>query len=127
MRMQALRNEENGESRGSITEVLELLHDFDTVMLSTLTADHAIRSRPMALQKKGEVPGCDLWLVTSIDSPKAGEIAADQSVCVSAYKNGKYLSISATAKVLRDPALVKHLWQADWKIWFPNGAEDPSI
>jgi general stress protein 26 len=117
----------NGETKGSVAEVLDLLHDFGTVMLSTLTADHAIRSRPMAVQKPGGVSDCDLWLVTSLDSPKTGEIAADESVCVCAYKNGKYLSISATARVLRDPALVKRLWQPDWKVWFPNGAEDPTI
>ena len=38
-----------------------------------------------------------------------------------------YVSISAIARVRRDPALVRRLFQPDWKIWFPKGPDDESI
>lgn len=114
---------------GSLDELMELLEEFDTAMLVTVSPDEMVRARPMALQKRGEVEGCDLWFVTDGDAPKVREIANDRHVGVCCLRNRDkaYLSISAVAEVVRDQALVHRLWKPDWKIWFGDGPENLSL
>ena len=38
-----------------------------------------------------------------------------------------YVSVSGTARVVRDVAKQKEYWQEAMKTWFPQGAEDPHI
>ena len=116
-------------THGSLAELKSLLQEFDTTMLTTVAVDGSLRSRPMAVQNNDELPGCDLWFVTSIDSPKVGEISADRHVNVSAIRarDRAYLSISAWAVFERDEALIRRLFKPDWKFWFPDGPDDPSI
>jgi general stress protein 26 len=113
---------------GTLKELRELLAEFDTVMLVTRTAGGAMRARPMATQDFDAVKDCDLWLVTSVDTPKVAEISEEHQVCVAAVRksDGAYVSISALAEVERNEAEVKRLWKKDWSIWF-SGPDDPSV
>jgi general stress protein 26 len=114
---------------GTLGELMELLAEFDTAMLVTVSPDDMVRARPMALQEKGEVAGCDLWFVTDGDSPKVREIAHDRHVGVCCLRNRDkaYLSISAVAEVERDQALVHRLWKPSWKAWFPEGPDGAQL
>lgn len=117
------------KSQGTIQGLHEMLRDFDSAMLSTITSDGQIRARPMALQDPAEVSGCDLWFVTSIESGKVKDIIREEhvGVCCHRARDRAYVSVSAIAHVERDEALVRKLWKPSWKAWFPNGVEDPSI
>jgi len=114
---------------GSIDELKEMLQSFDTAMLTTVTPMGLLRARPMAIQEDTPELACDFWFVTSLDSPKTGEIANDHQVGVSCFRNRdrSYLSISAIARVRRDPELIARLFKPDWRIWFPEGPQDPTI
>jgi general stress protein 26 len=114
---------------GNLKELRDLLEEFDTVMLITRTPDGLLRARPMAVQDADAIPGWDLWLVTADDSPKVAEIAYEENVCVCALRSRDraYISISARAEVQRDRAEIERLWKPDWKLWFPEGKDDPSI
>lgn len=116
-------------TQGSLTELKEMLKEFDTAMLTTVAPDGHLRSRPMAVQYSDEVLDCDLWFVTRGDSNKVSEITGDRHVNVSAYRSRdrSYLSISAWAAFSRDEALIRRLFKPDWKFWFPDGPDDPSI
>ncbi len=115
--------------RGTIDELKRLLQGFDTAMLTTLTPEGHFRARPMAVQEPCEEIHCDLWFVTSLDSAKSDEIAHEHEVGVSCYRHadGAYLSISAIARLHRDPEQIAQLFRPTWKIWFPDGSSDPTI
>lgn len=115
--------------RGSLMELKQLLKQFDVALLTSVNPDGLIRSRPMAVQDSDEVLDCDLWFVTSSDSPKVGEIAQERQVGVSAYRSRDraWLSISAWASFERDEELTRRLFKPAWKAWFVEGPSDPTI
>jgi len=102
----------------------ELLDSFDTAMLLTRDGDQN-HARPMAV---AEIETANtIWFVTSSDSPKVEEIRADSRVSVTFQSERKFVALSGTSAVVRDRARIDALWKEAWKVWFPNGKEDPSI
>jgi general stress protein 26 len=116
-------------AQGSIAELEQLLQSFDTAMLTTLTPMGLLRARPMEIQKPVPELDCDLWFVTSLDSAKSDEIAHEHQVGVSCFRRSDraYLSISAIARIRREPELIAKLFKPSWKLWFPDGPADPRI
>jgi general stress protein 26 len=114
---------------GSLTELKNLVQEFQTAMLITTTPEGLLRARPMAIQKPAPELTCDVWFVTSIHTAMVEEIARHPKVCVTCLRDrgSAYASISAHATVFQDEALVHKLWQPDWKIWWPKGPDDPQI
>ena len=110
------------DKRGEFRKALE---HFDDAMLVTRSADGALRARPMAVAES-QADG-DVWFVTYIDSPKVDEIRVDDRIGVTMQGEGRYLSISGTGEIVRDRAKVHELWKEQWKVWFPNGKDDPNI
>lgn len=120
---------ENSNSRQDVIKKLgELINATKVGMLTTVADEEGtLRSRPMATQQV-EFDG-DLWFLTSIDSPIANEIEKDHRVNVSYADSSEnhYISVSGTARVLRDQKKIKSLWNPWYKAWFPKGVNDPSI
>jgi len=116
-------------SPGSIEELKDMLQSFDTAMFTTVTPMGLLRARPMAIQEPTPELSCDFWFVTSLDSPKTGEIAHEHQVGVTCFRSRDraYLSISAIARVHRDPERIARLFKPDWRLWFPEGPHDPTI
>ncbi len=117
------------DRRGSLDELKALLQGFDTAMMTTLTPEGLFRARPMAVQEPCVEIECDLWFVTSLDSAKSDEIAHEHQVGVACYRpaDGAYISISAIARIRRDREQIARLFKPAWKVWFPEGASDPTI
>jgi general stress protein 26 len=70
----------------------------------------------------------DLWFFTDGPSAKIDEAQSEERVNVS-YANpddGRYVSVSATARLIRDREKAKQLWNPILKAWFPEGLEDPN-
>jgi general stress protein 26 len=103
----------------------ELVMRFDTAMLVTRTTDGGMRARPLSIADHNE--DGTLFFSTSVEAPKVREIEADPHVNVVMQDGRRYVSISGVAKVVRDRGLVERLWSPSWKIWFPNGKDDPSL
>ncbi|MEO7965503.1 MAG: pyridoxamine 5'-phosphate oxidase family protein [Gemmatimonadaceae bacterium] len=104
----------------------ELIKEFDTAMLCTLTKDNRIEARPMAIADVEETN--DLWFITSSDTRKVDEIIADSRVQVVCQdERDKYLSIGGTARVVKDRAKIEELWKESYKTWFPDGKDDARI
>lgn len=102
----------------------ELLESFDTAMLMTHHAEKA-HARPMAI---ASVEGTNtIWFVTSMDSPKADEIRKDSRVSATFQSSRRYVALSGTAELVDDRTKLDELWRPSWKVWFPNGKDDPSI
>lgn len=102
----------------------ELLASFDTAMLITRDGDQE-HARPMAV---AGVEGANVvWFVTRRESPKSTEIQQDSRVSATFQSKLKFVALSGRAELVRDQAKVDELWKADWKVWFPNGKDDPSL
>jgi general stress protein 26 len=117
------------EAQGSREELQAFLKEFDTAMFVTVTPEHMVRARPMAIENPTELGDCDLWFVTSDATAKVDEVVHDQQVGVVCFRSRDkaYISISAKARVDKNQELIKRLWKPDWKAWFPNGPDDPSL
>lgn len=105
--------------------LVELIEDFNTAMLATRSADGTLHARPMAVQKVEETG--DVVFCAALDSAKIDELQQDARVAVLFQGKTKYVSLSGTAKVDRDRVRIHKLWKEDWKIWFPEGKDDPNL
>jgi len=111
----------------SVKKLGALIKDIQMAMLTTIDDDGSLRSRPMATQQ-AEFDGT-LWFFTRAEAPKVDEVRQDRRVNVSYAepKGQRYVSVSGTAELVRDPAKNKELWNPLLKAWFPKGLEDPEL
>lgn len=105
--------------------LIELLASFDTAMLVTRGGDGALRARPLSLSDQHDQQR--LYFATSVDSPKVGEIQDDPDVLITLQDSKRYVSITGTATITRERSLIDRLWREPWKIWFPEGKDDPAL
>jgi general stress protein 26 len=103
----------------------DLTKDFRTAMLVTRERDGRTHARPMAVAEMK--PDADAYFSTSIESPKIAEIEADPRVLITFQGRNEFASIEGTATVVRDRALIDRLWAEDWRLWFPEGKDDPTL
>ncbi len=110
-----------------IKKLAELIKDVKIAMLSTVDEDGSLRSRPMATQQ-AEFDG-DLWFFTDGRSPKIDEVQSEEHVNLSyaSPEHSRYVSVSGTARLIRDRAKAKELWNPIYKAWFPGGLDDPNL
>ncbi|MBX3064502.1 MAG: pyridoxamine 5'-phosphate oxidase family protein [Anaerolineae bacterium] len=111
----------------NVEKLRELIKDVDIAMLTTMDQDGSLRSRPMGTQDF-EFDG-DLWFFTSVDTAKVSEIKTENRVNVSyaAPDKNRYISVSGTATLINDKAKMKEYWSPIYKIYFPDGLEDPNL
>ena len=104
----------------------DLLKTFDTAVLVTHSEPGALRARPMVVAHVDD--NCDLWFITDEHSAKVQEIAEDTRVHVIG-QNGRNscVSISGRAFLARNPEKVREFWKTAYRVWFPEGPDDPSI
>jgi len=104
----------------------ELLQGFKTAVLITHGRETHFRARPMAIARIEK--NCDLWFITGRDSAKVHEIQEDTRVQV-VCQDGRAscLSIAGLASLSHDRNMIQEAWQAEYKAWFPKGADDPNI
>src|SRR4051812_49217448 len=115
----ALSDEEKRE------RLSELMEGFSTAMLVTRTEGGGMRARPLSIADSGDKR--TLYFATAIDSPKVHELQADAHVAVVMQDGRRFVSVSGIAHVLQDRVLIDQLWSEGWKIWFPEGKDDPSL
>lgn len=121
-------------TREKLEQFHELIEDIEIAMLTTVNADGALVSRPMATQKhKGDGK---LWFMTNVESHKLDEIQAEPQVNLAYYKDRtrEFVSVSGVARVNRERSKIHELYQADWKAWLgaesetrDGGPDDPRI
>lgn len=103
----------------------DTIKDIRTGMLTTQGAD-GLESRPMSASVDRDAG--KLWFITRIDSSKTHEIADDAEVNVAfaAPNSNSWVSVTGSARVIRDAAKAKELWSPFAEAWMPEGPEAPT-
>lgn len=116
-----------GKPKDPVRKLRKLTKNVRVAMLTTVAGDGSLRCRPMAAQES-DAEG-ELWFFTRYNSGMSEEIQERQKVNVSyaSPKNDRYVSISGTASLVRDPDRIKDLWRGELKEWFPDGKKDPDL
>ncbi len=111
-----------------LEKIRELIKDIDFCMLTTVDENGDLRSRPMSSNGDVDQDG-DIWFFTSASSIKVTEIEKLPKVNVSFADpdDQRYVSVSGTAQLVRDRAKIDELWRPQFKMWFPEGKDDPEI
>lgn len=101
------------------------MEDIRTVMVTTVTADGSLTSRPMTVQEVE--PNGNLWMIGSQGSDMVAEIRADDRVNVSFADSSDFVSLAGRARVTRDLEKVKELWDRPTDAWFKDGPTDDDV
>jgi general stress protein 26 len=111
-----------------LEKLREMIKDIDFCMLTTVDENGDLHSRPMS--SNGDIdPDGDLWFFTGASSLKVNEITKLPKVNVSFAdpENQRYISVTGTAQLVRDRAKIEELWRPEFKMWFPEGKDDPEV
>jgi len=108
----------------AFTKLADLVKDIDIAMLTTVTEDGSLHSRPMGTQ---EMRDGVIWFFLKDDSRTADEIRADSRVNVSYAKSNTWVSVSGNAMVIRDQSKIDEFWKEELKAWFPAGKAEPHL
>lgn len=113
-----------------LSKLVELTRDVRVAMMTTFPPGKPPHARPMyttGLDPKS-FDGT-LWFMSHVESVKNDELAANPAVLLTyaAPDKNRYVAVSGKARVVRDPAKAKELWNVHAKAWFPGGPDDPSL
>jgi general stress protein 26 len=112
-------------NENQVEKLYGLLKDFSTVMLVTMDGGDC-HARPMAVAQVDK--NTDLWLFTSRDSTKVREIKADTRVQVLGQAGwSNCVVLAGHVQVVADRARIHAMWKPAFRVWFPEGADDPNI
>jgi general stress protein 26 len=113
-----------GSSSPQARKLRDLIKDVKFAMLTTRAIDGTLTSRPMTTLQT-EFDG-SLWFIVRADSLKALDIEQRPKVNLgyAAPEDGRYVSVSGTAELVRDRARLRELWNPMFETWFPNGPDD---
>jgi general stress protein 26 len=105
----------------------DLISDVKFAMLTTRSIDGTLTSRPMTTLQT-EFDGT-LWFMLAADSLKALDVEERPKVNLGYAQpgDGRYVSVSGTAQIVRDPAKARELWNPVFETWFPGGPDDPNL
>lgn len=103
-----------------------LLKSFRAVMLVTKGGPSGIHARPMDVVRVDE--NADLWLFASRTSAQVREIEADSQVQVHGQDGWTtFVVLVGRAAVVEDRTMIREAWSSTFKLWFPEGVDDPNL
>ncbi len=127
-KQQPEENYEDLQGGKAIRKIKELTDKASTCFFCTnIRMGKPFATRPMSVQQFDEHG--NFWFLSSNDSHKNDEIAAEQSVQL-LFQGSDYtdfLHIYGKATISEDKQKIKELWQPILKVWFTEGIDDPRI
>jgi general stress protein 26 len=119
--------EETMTPTDEIRKVAELIKGIKFAMMTTVSDDGRLYSRPMTTQDT-DFAG-DVWFFTADDSEKVRDLHNTPQVNLAYAKSDSsaYVSMSGRAELVRDRAKIEELWNPLYKAYFPDGLDDPKL
>jgi general stress protein 26 len=107
-----------------IDELYDLIKGIETAMFTTRRVTGQLVSRPMATQDR--IEDADLWFVTNTETHKLDDLKIDPHVNCSYYNNRthEWVSVAGLARVTKNKARIRQLYQEHWKTWFGDAGGD---
>lgn len=118
----AQQDQATPEQLGTIRSIMKGVR---TAMLTTVDSDGALHSHPMTTQEAQFDGEC--WFIASSESDTVKQLTANPQVNLAYASSSEWLSVAGTAKVVRDEAKKKELWNTFTEAWFTDGDTDPSV
>ncbi len=119
--------EETITQADGVRKVAELIKGIKFAMMTTVSDDGKLYSRPMTTQET-EFDG-DVWFFTADDTEKVRDLKESPQVNLAYAKpdSSAYVSMSGRAEIVREQAKIKELWNPLYKAYFPDGLDDPKL
>ena len=108
----------------SLAHLAKLIDGLSIAMLTTIEADGALASRPMAALEM-DAAGA-LWFFTDLRSSKVEHLRV-VNLSFSDVSHGTYVSLSGRGEIDTDRGRIERLWTAFAKPWFPDGPDSPNL
>lgn len=122
------QNRKDVSSTEAVEKIQELINKAESCFFTTTALNSESKgTRPMSIQKT-EDDG-SLWMLSSNDSHKNKEIAANPNVKLyfQGSSHSHFLFLEGKATISDDKQKIKELWQPVLKTWFTEGEDDPRI
>ncbi len=105
----------------------EKINAIKFAMLVTHDAEGLMQARPFTTQAAGRDGA--VWFFTAIDSEVVADIRQNPVVllCYADSSEHRFISSSGTATLSQDRALMEELWKPAFKLFFPQGLNDPAL
>lgn len=108
-------------------KVYDIVKDFSTAMFVTIGMGGRPAARPMHMAHIDEGAG-EIWFFTGKRGNLAQEIEKEAvTLLVFQNENSAYLSLRGSARLTEGAATIRDLWKEPYKVWFPEGPDDPNI
>lgn len=112
------------QATAALTHVASLIKAIPVAMLTTLSSDGTLDSRPMApLSMDGAGA---LWFFTDLRAAKLQHLQA-LNLAFSDPDRGTYVLLSGQGEVSTDRIRIQQLWTAAAKPWFPEGPTSANL
>jgi general stress protein 26 len=108
-------------------KVYDIIKSFSTALFVTLGTGGRPAARPMHMAHVDKEQGA-IWFFTGKGGTLADEIDKESTtLLVFQNENSAYLSVRGVAKLTQGASKIHDLWKEPYKVWFPEGPDDPNI
>ncbi len=112
------------QTSADLAHVAKLIESIPFAMLTTIEADGALASRPMAALEM-DAQGA-LWFFTDLRSSKVEHLRV-ANLSFTDTDRATYVSLSGRGEIDTDRGRIHRLWTSLAKPWFPDGPESPNL
>jgi general stress protein 26 len=111
----------------TLQEIATAIKGIDIAMLTTVTEDGTLASRPMSNNGDVDFDG-DSYYFTYEDSRMVADIEEEPAVTLGfTGDDGLYVAVSGDADLIRDKKEYAEHWNPDLDKWFKDGIDTPDI
>lgn len=111
----------------AFAQLQAIVRDIDVAMITTVTANGALHSRPMVTRHFDD--DGELWFLMSDEAAVAQDLETEHAVNLSYAdpRKRRYVSVTGNATMLHDADKARELWDDALEAYFPLGLDDPHL
>lgn len=111
----------------AVATLREMIEAVSVAMVTTVTPEGALRSRPMITAEVHEEG--ELWFFLADNSGQASDLEAEHAVNVNYAdpRNERYVSVTGNATLVHDQDKLSEAWDAKFERYFPRGLDEPHL